>query len=98
MNEPPLVAEEMHVRLTAQAAAARDTAAARAGMTRTDLVNRALVLYDAVDKALGVGSDVLINAGLPSRRRRLRRQLRSRRLTILNIAVWRGAEDGDSPG
>jgi len=98
MTETGQPLERLTVNLTMQAAEAREAAAARLGMLQTDVTCRALILYDAVDKALGEGRDVLIiAAGLPARRGWLPRRLRSRRL-ILNVATWRGPQNTDLPG
>jgi hypothetical protein len=60
MPAAPPVAEEITVGLVGQAAADLAATRQRRGLSRTDITNRALSLYEFIDSALDAGSEVLV--------------------------------------
>jgi hypothetical protein len=62
MSEPKVIhkTERITVALISQAIAARDRLRDRTGLSQTDIVNRALQLYDFVNEKNQAGDDLLL--------------------------------------
>jgi hypothetical protein len=56
----PVLAERITVALIAKAAEDLQRLKARTGLSKTDIANRAIILYEFIDAQLGEGRDLLI--------------------------------------
>lgn len=60
--ERQVVAERITVALIARASEDLRRVQERTGMSKTDIVNRALTLYEFIDRRLAEGSDILLRS------------------------------------
>ena len=60
--ERQVVAERITVALVAKASEDLRRIQERTGMSKTDIVNRALTLYEFIDRRLAEGSDILLRS------------------------------------
>lgn len=56
----PAVVERLNVNLIAKAAADLAALQARTGYSKTDIINRALALYDFIDAEIRAGKQVIV--------------------------------------
>ena len=60
MSDAPAVAEHITIALVGQAVGDLAATQRRRGLSRTDITNRALSLYEFIDSALDAGSEIIV--------------------------------------